>query len=83
MESILLSQDAFHIKLDATHSHLKMRLTEIKFDKRQTIGSMKGQLERRFGTPAENQSLELRTAGGEFIGQMADDAATLESYGAV
>ena len=54
MESILISQDFYHIKLDATHSHLKMRLTEIKFDKRMTVAALKGQLERRFGTPAEN-----------------------------
>ena len=38
MESILQSQDAYHIKLDATHSHLQMRLAEIKFDKRMTVG---------------------------------------------
>lgn len=78
MESILQSQDAFHIKLDATHSHLKMRLTEIKFDQRMNIASLKGQLERRFGTPAENQTLELRSAGGEVICQLSDDAKTLE-----
>ena len=40
-ESILKNQEDYIIKLDATHSHLKMRLTEIKFDVRQNITHVK------------------------------------------
>jgi len=38
---ILQSYESFNIKLDATHSHMKMRLAELKFDKRFTIGEIK------------------------------------------
>jgi len=33
--------DSYYIKLDATHSHVKMRLAEIRFDIRQTVRSAK------------------------------------------
>ncbi len=29
--------DSYFIKLDATHSHVKMRLAEIRFDLRSTV----------------------------------------------
>jgi len=33
--------DNFTIKLNATHSHLKIRLAEIRFDLRQTVRQVK------------------------------------------
>ena len=53
-DNILVSADANLIKLDATHSHMQMRLAEIKFDKRNTIGEVKAALERRFGSDVES-----------------------------
>ena len=38
---IQFDESAFNLKLDATHSVLKMRLVEIKFDKRDTILTVK------------------------------------------
>ena len=41
---------------------------------------VKQQLERRFGSEAANQKLELHSASGEVICQLADDNMTLEQY---
>jgi hypothetical protein len=38
---IQLDESQFNLKLDATHSVLKMRLVEIKFDRRDTISTVK------------------------------------------
>jgi len=38
--------------MNASHSHMNNRLQEIRFDLRSTIGEVKGQLERKFGTAA-------------------------------
>ena len=38
---IQFDESVFNLKLDATHSILKMRLVEIKFDKRDTIINLK------------------------------------------
>ena len=81
MESILRDEASFNLKLDATHSHMKMRLAEIKFDRRWTIAQVKSTLERRFGSDVENQQIQLHTGNGDFICEMADNAMTLESYG--
>ena len=54
---ILTDESSFNVKLDATHSHMKMRLAEVKFDKRWPIGLVKAQLEKRFGSDPVNQSL--------------------------
>lgn len=45
--------------LDATHSCMKLRLAELKFDKNWSISMCKIQLEKRFGSNVEDQSLEL------------------------
>ena len=81
-DNIMANPDAHNIKLDATHSHMLMRLAEIKFDKRHTIGEVKAQLERRFGSAVESQELELRSSAGETICLMDDDTLTLGDYGA-
>ena len=44
-----------NVKLDSTHSSLKQRLAEIRFDKRWTIGQVKEQLERRWGSAVDDQ----------------------------
>jgi hypothetical protein len=49
-QSILGEQVASYLILDATHSHLSMRLAEIKFDGEMTILCVKDQLEKRFGS---------------------------------
>jgi len=48
-----------NIKLDATHSQLKMRLVEIRMDKNWTIEQVRDQLERRFGSAPDDQDLQL------------------------
>lgn len=73
--------DSYFIKLDATHSHLKMRLAEIRFDLRATVRQTKEALERRFGSSADTMSLELRDTAGNFIAAMSNDQETLAHYG--
>ena len=73
--------DSYFIKLDATHSHLKMRLAEIRFDLRSSVRQVKEVLERRFGSSAETMSLELRDSAGNFLAAMANDQETLAHYG--
>ena len=51
---ILTDEASFNLKLDATHSHMKMRLAEVKFDKRWNIAMVKAMLEKRFGSDPVN-----------------------------
>ena len=74
--------ESFNVKLDATHSHMQMRLAEVKFDRRFTIAVIKQQMERRFGSAPENQTIQLRGASGAVICELSDDSKTLEQYGA-
>ena len=80
--NILEDQNFFMIKLDVTHSKMKMRLAELKFDRRTDIGEVKIQLERRFGSAPHNQCLELQTSSGQTLCQMLDDNQSLGAYGA-
>ena len=80
-QSIMTDDASFNVKLDATHSHMKMRLAEVKFDMRWNIAQVKVQLERRFGSAVESQQLQLHSAGGEFICDLNDDNKSLEQYG--
>ena len=73
--------DSYFIKLDATHSHVKMRLAEIRFDLRSTVRQIKEQLERRFGSSADTMNLELRDTAGNFLVSMSNDQETLAHYG--
>jgi tubulin-folding cofactor B len=73
--------DSYFIKLDATHSHLKMRLAEIRFDLRSTVRQTKEALERRFGSSADTMNLELRDTAGNFLAAMSNDQETLAHYG--
>ena len=79
---ILQGYQSTNIKLDATHNQMKMRLTEITFDKHWTIGQVKHQLERRFGSAVADQNLQLKNASGDIVCDMTDDAKTLDQYGA-
>ena len=76
----ILSNDyvSQNVMLDATHSMLKMRLAEIRMDKRWTIGQVKSQLERRFGSAVEDMKVELKNAAGATICILDDDNLTLE-----
>eukprot|EP00347_Sterkiella_histriomuscorum_P006869 403351126 len=67
--------------LHATHSHLKIRLAEIRFDLRQTIRQVKEILERKFGSNADNITLELRDSAEQFLQVLHNDSETLAHYG--
>jgi tubulin-folding cofactor B len=60
----ILSNDyaSQNIKLDCTHSQLKQRLAEIRMDKRWTIGQVKSDIERRFGSNVSDQTLQLQNS---------------------
>lgn len=58
-------------------------MLELRFDYRTTISDVKDQFEYRFGSPAKNQKLQLKDAGGCFMLEMANDDETLQHYGAV
>ena len=74
------SQPSFTLKLNATHSHMDMRLQEIRFDTGKTIRQVKEQLERKFGTAADGMKLELRDTKDQPVVEMADDLQTLAHY---
>jgi len=59
---------------------MQMRLAEIRFDSRQTIGQVKELLERKFGTSAEAMTLELRDTADQTFCQLNDDALPLANY---
>ena len=65
--------DNYIIKLNATHSQLKLRLAELRFDLRQTIRSVKETLERKFGSSADTMSLELRDNSDQYLLTMSND----------
>ena len=52
--------ESYTIKLNATHSHMQMRLAEIRFDLTMSIMQVKELLERKFGTSSDCMNLELR-----------------------
>lgn len=56
-DSILTDYSSFNVVLDATHSHMGLRLAEIKFDKRWNVAQVKEQMEKRFGTAISDQTL--------------------------
>lgn len=81
--NILTDHTSFNVVLDCTHNQMKLRLAEIKFDKRWNIAQVKEQLSRKFGSDPSTQSLQLHTPSGELICDMADDNKSLELYGAI
>lgn len=82
--------DNFTIKLNATHSHIKIRLAELRFDLRQSIYSVKVSpslrtfqevLERKFGTSVASMALEMRDTADQFLQALTNDQETLAHYG--
>jgi len=73
--------ESFTIKLNATHSHMATRRMEIRFDTRQTIAEVKCQLERKFGTCTDAQTLQLEDTKGVKVCTMDCDSETLAAYG--
>ncbi|CDW90329.1 UNKNOWN [Stylonychia lemnae] len=73
--------DNYTIKLNATHSHLKIRLAEIRFDRRNTIRQVKEVLERKFGTNADDMTIELRDSSDNFLQVLHNDQETIAHYG--
>ena len=71
------------VKLNATHNVLSMKMQELRFDQAASISSVKDQLERRFGSAAQNLSLQLLDANGALLSEMSNDQETLKHYGAV
>ena len=71
------------IKLNATHNILSIKMQELRFDKETKISSVKAQLEKRFGSPAENITLKLQDVAGAFVVEMSNGDETLQHYGAV
>ena len=74
------AQPSFTLKLNATHSHMEMRLQEIRFDTGKTIRAVKEQLERKFGTAADGMKLELKDTKEQPVCAMDDDTQTLAFY---
>ena len=70
------------LKLDVTHSELSMRMPELKFDRGQSILSVKASLEKRVGTSSESMQLVLKDTQGNVIATMDNNDMTLGDYGA-
>jgi Mg/Co/Ni transporter MgtE len=78
----ILQAEAAYLVMDATHSHVKNHLQEIKFDQDWTIAQTKEFLEKRFGTDVSFQTLQLKDVGNKLVAEMSDDTKTLKGYGA-
>ena len=65
--------------LHVTHSNLKRRMIELRFDKHMTIAEVKSKLHRHAGTPPQHQRLILMDAGSP-IGPLDDDSKMLGYY---
>ena len=80
-QNILQAASAYLV-MDATHSHIKNHLQEIKFDEDWTVSKTKEFLEKKFGTDVGDQTLHLKDGKNQLVAEMLDDAQTLKSYGA-
>ena len=58
-----------------------MRLAELRFDLRNSIKQVKEFLERKFGTAADQMTLQLHDTSDTVVCTLADDNETLASYG--
>merc|ERR1719198_1162264 len=65
--------------LHVTHSNLKRRMIELRFDKHMTIAEVKSKLHRHAGTPPQHQRLILMDAGSP-VGPLDDDSKMLGYY---
>ena len=76
--NIMTDYASFNVSLDATHSHMGLRLAEISYDKRWHIAMVKAKLEKRFGTAASDQTLKLLNNTNDLICIMDDENMSLE-----
>ena len=76
--NIMTDYASFNVSLDATHSHMGLRLAEISYDKRWNIAMVKAKLEKRFGTAASDQTLKLLNNTNDLICIMDDENMSLE-----
>jgi len=67
--------------ISVTHSNLKQKMLELRFDMHQTIGEVKARLHLHHGTPSSMQRLTLRD-GGVDIAHLNDDDKMLGFYSA-
>mmetsp|Transcript_17498 Transcript_17498/g.15360 ORF Transcript_17498/g.15360 Transcript_17498/m.15360 type:complete len:90 (+) Transcript_17498:52-321(+) len=68
------------VKLNITHSNLKMRVPEHRFDLYETIASVKATCERKFGTKIDQMHLILQDANGNTVCSMNEDDRNLGFY---
>lgn len=70
------------IRLRVTHSVSGLEAPELRFARGESVSAMKAALERRFGTSASAMRLVLRTADGQPVCTLADEAC-LSDYAVV
>ena len=73
--------EAPNVTVDVTHSHMKMRIAELKLSRSLAVSQIKSILEKRFGTSASNMTLQLKNSTGNVIALMDIEDKTLGSYG--
>ena len=70
------------IRVHATHSIITQKYPELPMDLKWTIKFLKSKFHYNFGSPPEDQKLQLKDSQGTLLTEMVDDDATLQSYGA-
>jgi tubulin-folding cofactor B len=73
--------EAQYVTLDVTHSHMKMRIAELKLSRSLTVEQIKSTLEKKFGSSAANMTLQLKNSTGTVVATMDIEDKTLGSYG--
>ena len=68
------------VKVDVTHSILKLRIPEIRFSKSEAICEIKCSLTKRLGTPPEDMKLVLKNYDGQAIAHMDDELKPFGFY---
>lgn len=68
------------VLLMVTHSNLKARFMEIRFDLYMTIDKVKNKLQSHCGSNASAMQLQLKDYNGNLIANMADDSRMLGYY---
>ena len=68
------------LALTISHSNLRQRWIEIRFDLDDTIANVKNKLYKHGGTPPEFQKLQLLDSSGQMLGELSNDNLTLRDY---
>mmetsp|Transcript_10348 Transcript_10348/g.11231 ORF Transcript_10348/g.11231 Transcript_10348/m.11231 type:complete len:240 (-) Transcript_10348:255-974(-) len=71
---------AGNVTLHATHSNIKQTIQELNFARSTTVGRVKSELEKRFGTPVDNIKLVLHNSSHEVVCDMNENEAALGQY---